>query len=83
MGAKVVNDQELIHIPTATVLGVMLTGAVAFVGFIIKMAARQVLTGFKEALDRHSDAIDRNTLAIDQLKERIMDHDARLKALER
>ena len=75
-------DNEL-HVPTSTLVGVLLAGAVGFVGWIIRISARQVLDGFKEALNRHASSIDKNTSAIERIQVHLADLDARLKVVER
>lgn len=49
-------EPDALHVPTSTFVGVLLTGAVAFVGWIIRISARQMLKGFEDALNRHSTA---------------------------
>ena len=75
-------ENEL-HVPTSTIVGVLLAAAVGFVGWVIRVSARQVLKGFEDALARHGSSIDKNTGAIERIQVHLADLDARLKVVER
>lgn len=82
-------DQE-IHLPTGAVVGAIVAMAASILGWIIKVAARQTLEGFKESLALHTKALEALTTNV-ELHRREMadlrvvhaDFNARLKALER
>ena len=75
-------ENEL-HVPTSTIVGVLMTAAVAFVGWVIRISARQVLKGFEDALTRHANSIDKNTTAIERMQVHLAEIDARLSVIER
>ncbi len=82
-------DQE-IHLPTGAVVGAIVGVAASILGWIIKVAARQTLDGFKESLGLHTKALEALATNV-ELHRREMadlrvvqaDFNARLKALER
>jgi uncharacterized protein YoxC len=49
---------EDIRVDGGVVASTMISGAVAFLAWIIKVAARQALDGLKKSIDNHAHAID-------------------------
>lgn len=72
-----------VHVPAGTIIGVLMAAAVGFVGWVIRVSARQVLKGFEEALSRHASSIDANTSAIQRMQVHLAEIDARLRMVER
>lgn len=81
-------DQDL-HVPTNAIVGALITAAIGFLGWIIKVAARQTLAGFKESIETHTTAIDKLTKTVEEHRREMADlrvvhadMNARLKIVE-
>ena len=72
-----------IHISAGHVVSVIIASVAAFVGWIIRVSARQMLKSFEDALTRHGSSIDRNTVAIERMQIHLAEIDARLSVIER
>jgi uncharacterized protein YoxC len=49
---------EDIRVDGGVIASTMISGAVAFLAWIIRVAARQALDGLKQSIDNHAHAID-------------------------
>ena len=83
MNARAAALENELHVPTSTIVGVLMTAAVAFVGWVIRISARQVRKGFEDGLTRHANSIDKNTTAIERMQVHLAEIDARLTMIER
>ena len=72
-----------VHVPAGTIVGFVMAGAVTFVGWVIRVSAKQMLKSFEDALTRHGASIDKNTSAIERMQVHLAEIDARLKVVER
>ena len=72
-----------IHISAGHVVSVLVAAVAAFVGWVIRVSARQMLKSFEDALARHGSSIDRNTVAIERIQIHLAELDARLSVIER
>ena len=81
-------DSE-IHLPTNAIVGALITTAIAALGWIIKVAARQALNGFQQSLETHTEAIHKLTRTVEEHRKEMAElrvvqagFNERLKAVE-
>ena len=72
-----------IEVSGSTIVGVIMAAAVTFVGWIIRVSAKQMLKSFEDSLERHAKAIDKNTGAIERMQIHLAEIDARLTVIEK
>jgi hypothetical protein len=77
------------HVPTNAIVGGFITAAITVLGWIIKIAARETLRGFKDSLAVHTAAIEKLTETVDEHRKELAevrvvqaDFAARLKTIE-
>ena len=83
MRAKTLELDNDVHVSAGTIIGFLMAGAVTFVGWVIRVSAKQMLKSFDDSLSRHGASIDKNTSAIERMQIHLAEIDARLKVVER
>lgn len=73
---------EEIHIDGGVVASAFISGAVAFLAWIIKVAARESLAGLKQSIDSHTHAIDALTGEVKQMRGELSDLKGRVAVVE-
>ena len=71
----VINDEVIVGGVMAAIIG--------FVGWIIKVAAREMLDGFKEAMKAHAKSIDLLTKEVGEVRVEMAEFRSRLASIEK
>ena len=73
--------QEM-HVDGGIVASAFISGAVAFLAWIIRVAARETLAGLKVSIDRHAKAIDDLAAEVKEMREEVSELKGRVIAVE-
>jgi hypothetical protein len=71
-----------IHVDSGVIASAFISGAVAFLAWIIKVAARQALDGLKVSIDNHAHAIDNMAAEVKEMREEVSDLKQRMVRVE-
>lgn len=73
---------EPMQIDGGVIASAFISGAVAFLAWIIKVAARETLSGLKTSIDNHAKAIDDLALEVKEMRTEVSDLKERMVAVE-
>ncbi len=70
------------HVDGGVIASALISGAVAFLAWIIKVAARQALDGLKASIDNHAHAIDVLAAEVKEMRVEVSDLKERMVRVE-
>jgi uncharacterized protein YoxC len=70
------------HVDGGVIASALISGAVAFLAWIIKVAARQALDGLKQSIDNHAHAIDVLAAEVKEMRVEVSDLKERMVRVE-
>lgn len=70
------------HVDGGVIASALISGAVAFLAWIIKVAAREALAGLKQSIDNHARAIDILAGEVKEMRVEVSDLKERMVAVE-
>lgn len=70
------------HVDGGVVSATFLSGAVAFLAWIVKVAARETLSGLKASIDTHAKSIDALAAEVREMRVEVSDIKHRLTIVE-
>lgn len=70
------------HVDGGVVASALVAGALAFLAWIIKMAAREALAGLKQSIDHHAHTIEALADEIKEMRVEVSDLKGRMVAVE-
>lgn len=73
---------EEIHVDGGIVASAFISGALAFMAWIIKVAAREALAGLKQSIDHHAAAIDTLAHEVKEMRAEVSDLKTRVVRVE-
>lgn len=73
---------EDFHVDGGIVASTFISGAVAFLAWIIKVAARESLAGLKQSIDHHAKTIDKLAMEVREMREEVSDLKTRMVRVE-
>jgi len=73
---------EEVRVDGGVIASAMISGAVAFLAWIIRVAARQALDGLKVSIDNHAHAIDNMAAEVKEMREEVSDLKQRMVRVE-
>ena len=73
---------ESIHVDGGIIASTFISGAVAFLAWIIRVAARETLSGLKLSIDNHANAIDELAVEVKEMRTEVSDLKARMVRVE-
>lgn len=73
---------EQLHVDGGIVASAFISGAVAFLAWIIKVAARETLAGLKLSIDRHANAIDDLAIEVKEMRKQVSNLEGRMVRVE-
>lgn len=73
---------DKLEVDAGIVVTAAMSAAVGFLGWVIRVAARETLAGLKASIDAHTRAIDSLSLELREMREEVSDVKARLTVVE-
>jgi hypothetical protein len=73
---------EEIRLDGGIVASAIISAALAFFAWIIRVAARETLAGLKQSIDRHADAIDTLAIEVKEMRTEVSDLKTRMVRVE-
>lgn len=80
MGSRALDHVE---IDAGIVMTAIISGAIAFLGWVIRVAARETLAGFRNSLSEHSKALKDMADEVRELRIEMADVKARISLVEK
>lgn len=71
------------NVSDEVVVGGIVAAVMGFVGWIVRLAARELLDGFRETMKEHGKSIDSLTKEVSEVRVEMAEFRARITALER
>ena len=71
-----------IRVDGGVIASALISGAVAFLAWIIKTAAREALNGLKQSIDHHASAIDELAMEVKEMRTEVSDLKTRMVRVE-
>jgi hypothetical protein len=60
----------------------LISGALAFFAWVVKIAAREALAGLKQSIDHHAEAIDTLAIEVKEMRREVTDLKTRVVVIE-
>ena len=73
---------ETIHVDTGVVASGLISGALAFFAWVVKVAAREALAGLKQSIDHHAEAIDTLANEVKEMRQQVSNLEGRMVRVE-
>jgi uncharacterized protein YoxC len=71
-----------IHVDGGVIASAFVTGAIAFLAWIVKVAARQALDSLKTSIDNHAHSIDKLAEKVEDMRTEVSDLKERMVRVE-
>ena len=73
---------ESMQVDAGVVASGLISGALAFFAWVVKIAAREALAGLKQSIDHHAEAIDTLAIEVKEMRREVTDLKTRVVVIE-